>query len=153
MVDRSGAIIQEVLVVYPPGTNDTERTRLWFARTWPCAGACAGLASLMCLGDVVPSWLLTSVVFTTYAAGVVAGLVSTRRIRPRVRRAVATLPRDARPWCAGDTLRAMRRAEGILDRLDRRAAAGDVDPVRYELEWGRAYALLDDRRAHPAPVS
>ncbi|MHA7985197.1 DUF6611 family protein [Rathayibacter sp. CAU 1779] len=142
VLDRSGTVVQHVLVVYPPGTNDRERMLLWFARTWPSAGAVAGISAFMCLGDLVPSTILTPVVFTLYGIGLAAALVPSRRIRMLVHRVVVTEVRDARPWCADGRTNLIRRAIGVLDDLDRRAEEGTVDPVEYEIEWGRVYRLL-----------
>ncbi|NNC12185.1 hypothetical protein HII28_09885 [Planctomonas sp. JC2975] len=142
VLDRTGSVVQHVLVIYPPGTNDRERAVLWFARTWPLAGALAGIGAFMCLGDLVPSAVLTPTVFVVYAIGLAVALVPSRRIRGLVRRVVATEARDARAWCVDGRIDLIRRAVGTLDDLDRRAREGEVDPVDYEFEWGRVYGLL-----------
>ncbi|QDZ15192.1 DUF6611 family protein [Humibacter ginsenosidimutans] len=149
VLDRGGTIVQHVLVVYPPGTNEYERGLLWFARTWPWLGALVGIGAFMLFGDVMPSGPLTAIVFGAYAAGVIVGLWLTRRIRPRVRRAIATVPRDSRPRCSDGTLSVIRRAVGDLEQIDRQEADGEVDPVEFELEWGRVYAALDRADVRP----
>jgi hypothetical protein len=147
VLDRAGAMVQHVLVVYPPGTSDRERSALWWARTWPWAGAVAGIGALMLFGDLLPDAVILSVVGLGYAAGVLVGVRATHRIRPRVRRMLVTAPRDV-PTCDDDTrIQSMRRLVAGFADLDRRAANGLIDAVQYEAEWSRLYATLD-----PAPA-
>jgi hypothetical protein len=142
VLDRTGTLVQHVLVVYPPGTNDGERVALWFARSWPWAGAVGGIGVLMVLGDAVQAGPLLVMVGATYAAGVLVGLRMTRRVRPRVRRVSVTTPCDACPRSADGRLAILRRATRALDDLDGRAARGECDPVHYEAAWARIYAAL-----------
>ena len=149
VMDRSGVIVHYVLVVYPPGTDDRERLLLWFVRTWPAAGAVSALAALMILGDIVPPVILLCSTLVVYCAGVGVGLRTTRRIRPRVRRVIATVTRDSADSDSDPRMVLIRRTVAALDELDRRAGEGELDPVHYEAGWAAVYRTLDETDASP----
>ncbi|CAN5249558.1 hypothetical protein BH09ACT6_BH09ACT6_26950 [soil metagenome] len=129
------------LTVYPPGTNAAERRALQFHRSWPTGGAVVALLLILALSRWTPL-AATAVAASVYAAGIGAGAVATRRLRPQVRRlTIVTVPLGGRVESLGDT-RFFAWATDRLRVLDSLHSQGLLTTPEYEAGWAEIYTAL-----------
>ncbi|EWT07888.1 hypothetical protein N864_19490 [Intrasporangium chromatireducens Q5-1] len=127
------------LEVHPPGTTSRDRRLIAIDRIAPAYGSSAGLL-IAALIDGLPSWaLLTSVLATAAAFGLVTRRL-TRRLRDQTRsltvevnfRAAPSTTIDGNP----DLLVSCHRA---LIALDNARTSEFLTPAEYERRWAEVY--------------
>jgi hypothetical protein len=127
------------LVVLPPGTTPGERRGLELSSAWFALGIPFALIAQAVVGTGLSVTGRIALAVFIYGAGVLIGLVATRKLRRGVRRLELTvIATGGRVEEFGDAqlLKASVRA---LKALDEGLRQGELSPVDYELGWATAY--------------
>jgi hypothetical protein len=137
------------LVVFPPGTTDSERRRFRLAYGWPAWGAVLFVISLIYLGDLFGPWLGLATSATVWLGTGVWVFIRVGDVRPRVRTlSVVLIDRHYDPLSA-DRFARLESAFGQLERADLLLTQGQISTADHELRWGLAYDLLATDRTRP----
>lgn len=139
------------LVVFPPGTNTSERLLLRAWHVWPAVGAFSALVVVVLAVSVPAAGM--PVGLALYAAGFVVLGRATRRLRPRVRSiTVTTFLGTGRPEVHGDE-RLLAGSLDALSILERAVRAHRLAPVDFELIWADVWAALPEQPPRAAATS
>ncbi|MDN4612859.1 hypothetical protein P5G50_00225 [Leifsonia sp. F6_8S_P_1B] len=135
------------VTVYPPGVTTAERRLLHAGRWWPFAGAVIGVFGMAVAADHVPPVLAGFLAVACYIASCWALHRRTAGLRARSRTVTAVFYRTAYEDAVyGDPVR-VREVIGRFRELEDRRAAGDLDPVGYEREWGLLYDSVPEQES------
>jgi hypothetical protein len=137
------------LVVFPPGTNSSERQALSFRRRWPLIGAVIGLVAEAVLGSFLPAGLVTIAVLLGYAGGIIVAFVVTRQFRGRLRTVTVVMTMVGGETRVYGQSSLLSSSLATLEELDRAMGAGELTEIEYELGWASVYDAIG---AEPADV-
>lgn len=131
------------LTVYPPGTNSSERRLLTFNRQWRVWGIPVVLIIGAVFGTAVLAGAAAIVIFAIYVAGIVVGLIATRKLRKRVRRLIVAAVIVGGGIQTYGSRALFESSVETLDSLDSRLRLGYLTPAQYEAGWSAVYEALD----------
>ena len=136
------------LRVYPPGTNAGERRALTFHRRWPVGAGISALFAELIIGTLWEPTIVTVGILAVYVAGLIFGLISTRRLRHAVRSiTVVVTELSGERHRFGDTALYEASVRHLLE-LDRRMSAGEIVHVQHEAGWAVVYNSLESAPQH-----
>lgn len=152
--DRTGWVIRHELIVYPPGTNASERRAYRFWHLWPAVGVIVAIIAMGLSSIVLPDAWCLAVAAVVYLGGFAVALGPTRRVRQGLHRQVAYTGHFVEGRSTrGDIVTLERTALELID-LDHARESGDCDAVHYELGWADAWRGLatEGGRSAAAPA-
>ena len=142
--DRTGVLRRHRLIVFPPGTNASERRAYRFWRMWPGIGVFASLIVIVLSSLVLTSAGSLVAATAVFVSGFVGAFGPTRSVRRGIRRMTAYTARgNGGIATSGDVVALECAALALLD-LDRARDLGAIGPVEYELGWAEIWRRIDD---------
>jgi hypothetical protein len=141
-----GAWMRERLVLFPPGTDASERRALTLYRRWPVVGACLALVFMMVIGVVLPPALAFTVAFSLYGVMIWRNAMTTRRLRDEsLQLVVLTVATGGHVVWYGN-VESMQKSRAALLKIDAGSNSGDLSASEYELEWASLFWSLEADR-------
>ncbi|MCU1405797.1 MAG: hypothetical protein JWQ43_2100 [Glaciihabitans sp.] len=138
------------VVVYPPGTNSSERVWLTLRRRLPLAGGFVGAVAVCFLAEVWPLALVIAATILVYVSALVVASQVTRDLRESCRTVESAfivgphgLETTGDPVLVQATLRR-------LSHLDRERTMSHISPSLHELGWAEVYESIAPRRSDNA---
>jgi hypothetical protein len=147
--DRFG-VTRYRLVVYPPGTSQSERRRLRAARGWPLWGALVWVIAEIWLTQVTGPWTALTISTAAFLGLGVVTMAMAGDARTRVRTMAAMVmvgEKDPAATVVRDKLEAL---SDVLLEADARLVLGQISPAEHEMTWWRVYDQMEpDQPASP----
>jgi hypothetical protein len=146
--DRFGAIRYR-LVVYPPGSDETQRRRLRVWRGWPLWGALLWIVSEIWLTDLIPPWSALVIATAALFGSGAAALALTGEARTQVRTMRVMVVAGHREATSAAICRRLQTLAEALTKADAQRQQGLITAVEHEMAWWRVYDQMPGSAAAP----
>ena len=134
------------VVVYPPGTNSSERRRLTSRRNWPVTGAVLSMIVLLAASSQIEELLAIMLAITVYIGGFIVWGRLCRGVWPRCRTVEASFMVGFEGTVSAGDPALLASTMRRFHELGMANCAGTITPAQFESRWSTLYDALDDRR-------
>jgi hypothetical protein len=146
--DRMG-VTRYLLVVYPPGIDETERRRVRVWRGWPVWGALLWIASYAVITQLIDP--RTALFFSTsaYLGTGATAFMQAGNARTRVRTMRATVMSGYHDPPSRAAHRKLQALAATLIEADQHRQLGLISAVEHEMIWWQVYDQIQPEHASP----